>query len=124
MTDNEIIKALECCGIETSCKGCPYHDISFCQDNICKDALDLINRQKADIEMLNGLVKSLEELCETKTTLLTDANCSLITVRAKAIKEFAERVKERAKAHYFDNCCYAVSIEEIDNLVEEMVGEE
>lgn len=52
MTDNEIIKGLEHCGIEANCKGCPYHDISFCQDEVDKDALDLIKRQQTKIEKL------------------------------------------------------------------------
>lgn len=62
MTDNEIIKALEHCGIETSCEGCPYFDEfhmadSTCLDDIAKDAFDLIKRQQAEIERY----KELEE---------------------------------------------------------------
>lgn len=54
LTDNEIIKAFECCST-ASCisKQCPYekmHDIPKCTTKLTKDALDLINRQKAEIE--------------------------------------------------------------------------
>ena len=55
MTDNKIIKALEHCGIECKCSGCPLDDSEFvsnCIDKLCKNALNLINRQKAEIERL------------------------------------------------------------------------
>lgn len=56
MTDNEIIKALECCTKsdtnENYCDPCPYLHEKYCAAKISKDALDLINRQKAEIEML------------------------------------------------------------------------
>ena len=52
MTDNEIIKALECCTTET-CWDCPFEPkeqrkgtVGCCEENI-KNALDLINRQQA-----------------------------------------------------------------------------
>lgn len=58
MTDNEIIKALECCASGTSseaCEGCPFNENDICdkESNATeKYALDLINRQKAEIERL------------------------------------------------------------------------
>ena len=55
MTDNEIIKALECCYAKgKTCNDCPTNDFEC--TNIEKMALDLINRQKAKI-------KELEERC-------------------------------------------------------------
>ena len=90
--------------------------------------IDLINRQKAEIERYekesNKMFdkwKLLDERTKQRYAELYEEAKGV--VKAKAVKEFAERVKERAKAHYFDNFCYAVSIEEIDNLVKEMVGE-
>jgi hypothetical protein len=58
MTDNEIIKALEICGNSFGCNECPYYDKgnfqgSKCSYNNAKDAVDLINRQKAEIERLS-----------------------------------------------------------------------
>lgn len=53
MTDKEIIKAL---GIHTNekynCAGCPYISYDDCSDKIVTDALNLINRQQAEIERL------------------------------------------------------------------------
>lgn len=55
MTDNDIIKALECCTTNgASCKGCPAFvkvDRSNCKKYFC-GALDLITRQKARIKEL------------------------------------------------------------------------
>lgn len=55
MTDNEIIKALECCvnwGGTTSCADCPFQNTGCLHFNKLKEVLDLINRQKAKIKEL------------------------------------------------------------------------
>ena len=58
MTDNEIIKALECCNVCSSpeyCGECPYVEcttVKGCVGEMLTDALDLINRQKAEVERL------------------------------------------------------------------------
>ena len=68
--DTEILKALEICSSETRtlrCEDCPYHndtdDIS-CSDQICKDAIELIKKQRAEIELLQ------KELILTNNALL------------------------------------------------------
>jgi hypothetical protein len=67
MTDNEIIKALECCQTEyeRKCKqGCPYMQfqkkcisVDTCSSRLRADLLDLINRQKAEIEKFKNRQK-------------------------------------------------------------------
>lgn len=56
MTDNEIIKALKCCKKGNTCSNCPYNgkctDEDFNDNYLLKDVIDLINRQKAEIERL------------------------------------------------------------------------
>lgn len=57
MNDNDIIKALELCftpkGTDVTCGECPYHKHGeLCKVKRDKDALDLLNRQKTDIEEL------------------------------------------------------------------------
>ena len=73
MTDNEIIKAFELCfakrGTILTCGKCPYHNFGkLCKVKRDKDALDLINRQKAEIERLKGDLafreKQLKNLAE------------------------------------------------------------
>lgn len=73
MTDNEIIKALECCGRE-SCNGCPYDKNCHQGNPMIRDALDLINRQQAEIERLSTFVKFQTQ------------------VKAEAIKEYKEKL--------------------------------
>lgn len=49
--ESEIKKALECCKSGHKCDVCPYDDNGFlCSDKMKTDALDLINRQQAEIE--------------------------------------------------------------------------
>lgn len=56
MTDEQIIKALECCisDNEKDCKlNCPYKgNMNMCVNDLPKNALDLINRQKAENEKM------------------------------------------------------------------------
>ena len=55
-TDEEVIKALECCLQNDSCKECPinhnYGNYGYCTNLALTYALDLINRQNAEIERL------------------------------------------------------------------------
>ena len=52
MTDEQIIKALECC-LYSDCEKCPMCSVEDCNKfNFEKLTLDLINRQKAQIEKL------------------------------------------------------------------------
>ncbi len=71
---------------------------------ICCNALDLINRQESEIDHLREATKK---------------------VTSEAIKEFAERLKEKASPYpyYQYGLIDAVSVEDIDNLAKEMVGE-
>lgn len=52
MTDEQIKKALKYCQDTEgdSCQLCEYLDVPGCQMELSKDALDLINRQQAEIE--------------------------------------------------------------------------
>ena len=74
MSDEDIIKALECC-IKNDCDNCPFDSFLNFRDCL-KSFLDLINRQKAEIERLKQ--KPLYDFYKEKS---------------EAIKEFAERVK-------------------------------
>ena len=119
MTDNEIIKALECCSkpvIEECCLECPYHLGG--QENCHKllgDIIDLINRKQAEIEKLKGstIVSNIMESQRIKRE-----------AKAEAYKEFAERLNEKAQiADCFDSYNMVVGTHFIDNLLKEMVGE-
>lgn len=55
LTDDEIVKAFELCSVkDIDCKECPYSDTDYC--GISKEEIvDLINRQKSEIERLTSL---------------------------------------------------------------------
>ena len=83
---------------------------------LTKDTLDLINRQKAEIEKLKGstIVSNIMESQRIKRE-----------AKAEAYKEFAERLNEKAQiADCFDSYNMVVGTHFIDNLLKEMVGEE
>lgn len=122
MTDNEIIKALECCTDESyeNCNECPYStDTLSCKRlKLLEDSLELINRQKAEIERL-----------KKKVSVARDAYISIQDryehTKAESYKEFAERLNEKAQiADCFDSYNMVVGTHFIDNLLKEMVGEE
>ena len=120
MTDKEIIKALECCGnvVTSTCKGCPYHIThnANCVKALMHDALDLINRQQAEIEELKKVV--IDDYASEYDS----------KIRAEAIKEFAERLKDLScGSDLYDRderWVQAVTVEEIDETYNEMVGEQ
>lgn len=64
MTDTEIIKALECCIVDdyykirnALCAKCAYSRYNECKRRLQLDTLDLLNRQKAEIERLKNAYK-------------------------------------------------------------------
>lgn len=123
MTDNEIIKALECCAGDVTCDDCPM--VNECSAHQTKNtlasfALSLIKRQKAEIERLEKdrkenfeMWKKLCEQAEEKhEKMFQEAKA---TIRPKAIKEFAYRLKQIPNK--------SVSKREIDEIMQEMVGD-
>ena len=123
-TDSEIMKALECCKSENGydCEECPCQSVTYkqgdggCCNAVMGYALDLINRQKAEIE---GLQRQLHEGIDLSDTALK-------VVKSEAIKEFAERLKEIYKS-YDPNvgAVYKSALfKAIDNLVKEMEGKD
>lgn len=147
LTDEQIIKALECCR-DCKCKDCPCYnkEADGCKELDEQDILDLINRKDAEIERLQHEILScntkIQVLQEVKEQLEKDVfnaqmNCDSIAyeyellkqektvVQLEAIKEFAEKLKCRSHRfktidRIFVDC---IPLDYIDNLVKEMVGE-
>ena len=135
MTDKAIIKALECLeGCALYCRDCSYSQGNFfpiCQQRVAKDALDLINRQQEQLEaaiagqetLQKALAKKDREVERLNNNIsamaVTMRNCAKAT-RAEAIKQFAERLKQRCSANSDIN--YYILKKLVDNLVKEMVG--
>ena len=119
MTDKDIIKALECCIKPTSdCDNCPLYvkGDGDCINIVKQGALDLINRQQAEIERLKAEARAVDKD-------LQKLDRPLIEIRAEAIKEFAEKLKEKAYKPNPYPYIEIVTKDDIDNLVKEMVGE-
>ena len=138
MTENEIIKALEWCFQLRLCVDCPMrtegyfsHSGNACRSALMKNALDLINRQKAEIERLNGAVQEwVDGKCLSQKHLLMIGKLQneIEQAKSKAIKEFAERLKANVEGDI--NRVYMLGSgsvghlckfkDDIDNLVKEM----
>ena len=127
-TDEEIIETLERCSKCDGCFGCAmaYMQSAKCITVLQTECLDLINRQKAEIKRLKGstVVNNIMESQRIKRE-----------AKAEAYKEFAERLENICKgiitqewnkkaAPISWSCAYADFIDDIDNLLKEMVGEE
>ena len=103
MTDNEIIKALK--------RIAQYSGFTDDVSNTLLSALDLINRQKAEIERLNIELQSMRSAANSY-------KMHYETAKSEAIKEVAKRLK--------DNYCFTdrwgkiIPISTVDNLVKEM----
>ena len=124
LTDEQITKALKCCCKEVHeltdgwCNGCPMDKL--CDedaDALIKYALDLINRQKAEIERLKAEIRNTDNI-------LNLLDRPLVKVKSEAIKAFAERLRNATMPvtlggkYRYD----VITKEGIDNLVKEMEG--
>lgn len=101
MTDNEIIKALENCNLPKTA--------------LIAIALDLIKRQKAEIKKLMDMVGQNEGVLPEYEKIL----------KSEAIKAFAEILKNKSELlapSVYAEPFRAVSVEEIDNLVQEKIN--
>ncbi len=123
MTDNEIIKALECCSKE-DCGNCPVSKFGSCIDNTMEEALALINRQKGEIERLRENQDTLTTVLARSFAVKLCGGNPVAEIKSEALKKFAERLKEYKCSYETFNypSFYAVEIEDIDNLVKKMVG--
>lgn len=132
LTDEQIIKALECCDCRERCADCPLKDNDYCKDVFSHWAVDLINRQAAEIESLKRTIdeKDKEILGLQKRIIFwrEDLNYQPEKIKSEAIKEFAERAETlvlplllAATLEERDMVYRCLNI--IDNLVKEMTEE-
>ncbi len=94
-----------------------YHCTSNKGKKAINDAIETINRLQADYDGLNERFNDLlDEVVFTPNRIKH--------TKADAIKEFAERLKEKQQTFTGDEYFYKfIYLIEIDNLVKEMVGE-
>lgn len=86
MTDNEIIKALDICGHLDACADCPLgclEGVDKCMHTLLLNALDLINRQKAEIERLQSVNADMQESLRLAAEANKDMQAELGRLRKK-----------------------------------------
>jgi len=84
-------------------------------------AIGFIKEQEEEINLRFTEIERLKEkdLTETKRFMMLSENY----IRAEAIKEFSERLKEKADVYEDEEYYFKyVTTDDIDNLVKEMVG--
>ena len=120
MTDNEIIKALECCTTYgVSCTNCPAFvstEKSKCRQAL-KGAVEIINRQRAEIERLKKGWKA--DVIETAE------------IKSEAFKKTIEAIKRKSCSCVMtDNGIpvagtrhYTISEVDLCEIVKEVVGD-
>ena len=122
MTDNDVIKALNDC-MNTECRDCPlsYNQCEIEHGGVPTFIVNLINRQKAEIERLKQNLKEAHiDIRETKDQFeLLDIEHEAI--RISAYKEFAERLKE---CFHTETYYHSDSIKQCIDRVEKEMGRE
>lgn len=150
-TDEEIKSSLEVIATTGNCNECKIRNCKWgtcnCSQITANAALDLINRQKAEIERLKSMNQAkldcIHDLQNENEILSRNADTAFQDglnerrdlfapeIKAEAYKEFAEKAKEN-----FQNIEYSadtdrktvwvlhsVAAETLDNLLKEMIGE-
>lgn len=141
MTDDEIIKALECCDFTDikACEECPLYNTFDCSFVIIDKTLDLVNRQNAEIERLK---QENKEYCEDNRIIayqrnqrdkeiralhnqLNGLNFMDKQIKSESVKKFAEKLKDsadktRIKNMETEKVVFYMDEFKLDNLVKEM----
>ena len=119
MTDNEIIKDFE--------KLTKYSGFTKKVEKLLHDVIELINRQKAEIERLKKeneiLSKNADTAFQDGLNEAQDLYALQIKneIKSETVKEFAERLKtETFLAKAVESVEHVIWMNEIDNLVKEM----
>ena len=147
LTDEDIISSLEVISTTGNCNECKIRNCKWgtcnCSQTTADAALDLINRQKS--ELSNTRRKALLEAASKFAghsnyhgdTILCKLICmaegkdvgiakplDISEMKAEAVKEFADKLKERIYKGGVHPTVENEFMCDIDNLLKEMVGEE
>ena len=130
MTDEQIIKALECCATDKTddCFRCPYDKMVYnpgygwCADRCREDALDLISRKDNEIKKLKKELDELEISADITETIIEEKNADISELifkeRDNAVREFADMLKQYADNYGSGDEFIAVSV--IDDVMKDM----
>ena len=137
-TDEEIKSSLEVIATTRNCNECKIRNCKWgtcnCSQITANAALDLINRQRAEIERLKECPKCVYEYDGEVTEYCVQGPCpnfkTVEQIKTEAYKEFAEKLEEKlcdcrtvSDGEYCGFDCGDIH-ECIDDLLKEKVGEE
>lgn len=117
MTDKEIIKGIEKCLYNVYFEGCPecpfQKNGDKCMNEMLRNALDLINRQQAEIERLKSPCEIQIKVSENRER----------AIKAEAVEEFAEELKTKMsdlmRVEMGGHIYYLIGLPFIDKFVKE-----
>lgn len=139
MTDEQIVKALECCiesNIPEACNKCPLKrdngNISECLEQKEKLSLDLIKRQKEEIEESKTKIERLKQIIDEQDKEIIklqkriifwreDLNYQPEKIKSEAIWEFAERLKNKIWYNPACNRYRTITPDDIYDLARKMM---
>lgn len=128
LTNEDIISSLKVIATTRNCNECKIRNCKWgtcnCEQTTANAALDLINRQKEEIERLKtelDFAKAFRKETSAEFSLMHRKYDNMLkAAKAEARKEFAEELKEGALFPHEINDDYAIGLETIDNLLKEM----
>ena len=129
-TDKEIKSSLEVIATTRNCNECKIRNCKWgtcnCSQITANAALDLINRQKAEIERLKECPKCVYEYDGEVMEYCVQGPCSnfktVEQIKVEAYKEFAKRLKSYLLLDKIGEMS-VISFEMIDELLNVMVGD-
>lgn len=134
LTDEDVVEGLERCISTTTaeaCEGCPFNKQNLCNKDqwaLERYSLDLIKRQKSEIERLKECPKCVYEYDGEVIEYCIQGPCpnfkTVEQIKVEAYKEFAEALRK-----HYDNPVWYLGgsngfFDNLDSLVKEMIGEE
>lgn len=122
MTDNEIIKALECCArLNRKCNECPLLNdgavSEHCISVVRYETLSLIKRQITEIQGWKEAFGNLNKIARPSFRYVDNE-------KNKAITEFAERLKDMHKHNTTSVVSLVTLFGNINKMVEEMTEDD
>ena len=125
MTDNEIIKALKCCGNGGCSRECPFFktgpvDKLECREELSEEVFGLICRQQDEIAKWR---KRFNQQVDAANDVIRTYEEREQTIKNVAIKGFADKLKANRPHLNTGEQVFYIRPEAVDNLVKEMVGE-
>lgn len=129
-TDEEILKALECCLCDNSeCLQCQNKELCEIErDELAVKTLDLITRKILEIERLKAEIERLQKEANLVSIQFQDLQERTDEIKSKAYKEFADKLEEKSETYIEDIfgeriSHKLISKEDIENILTEMVDE-